>query len=342
MTAKRASRLDQPATTSRGFDKELAELGALSEALRLHPAPETAQIEYLRKTLAHRNNFLVSKAARLVADHAIATLLPEVLAAYERFFDDAVKTDPQCWAKAALAKAMVKLEFQESAPYLLGMKHHQLEPVWGGSSDTAGALRGTCVHALVACPGLANSDLIDLLLEPLVDTDKTVRMEAARAIGYAGGASAWLVLKLRASLRKEEPEVLGAAFAALLELDMAKGIPLVAGFLDDPEETAAEAAFVLAATHAPEALAALVARRRRGADAWFGTALDNSIALTRLPQALEFLLRVIRQEERHADSALEAISRVFSSKEVKAQVAAAVAESGSTRLEKAFREFFAS
>jgi len=340
MTVKRSSRAASPASASRGFDKELAELEGLTEALRGSSAVDAAQVEFLRKTLGNRNNFLVSKAARIVADYELNALLPEILAAYGRFFEDAAKTDPKCWAKDALAKAMVKLEFQESAPYVRGMRHHQLEPTWGGSSDTAGALRGTCTHALVACPGLGNAELLDLLLEPLVDTDKAVRMEAARALGYVGGASAGLLLKLRVLLRQEEPEVMGAAFSGLLGMDGVKAIPLVAGFLDDPEEIAAEAAFSLAATHAPEALAALVARRRKGADGWFGAALDNAIALTRLPEAVDFLLHSIKRDERQSATALEAISRVFSGEEIRLRVKAAVTDAGSGRLEAAFREFF--
>ena len=70
---------------------------------------------------------------------------------------------------------------------------------------------------------------------------------------------------------------MGSAFSSLLGMDAAKAIPLVAQFLDDPEETAAEAAFALAATHTPEALTALISRRRKGADGWFAGALDNAI-----------------------------------------------------------------
>ncbi|MGD0548529.1 MAG: hypothetical protein ABR991_11970, partial [Terracidiphilus sp.] len=86
----------------RGFDKELAEMEALGAALKAGPAPNTAQVEQICKALARRNNFLVSKAAKLVADAEIFALLPDVLTAYDRFFLDAAKSDPQCWAKNAL------------------------------------------------------------------------------------------------------------------------------------------------------------------------------------------------------------------------------------------------
>jgi len=154
MSVRRTSRSEKAASasqgpSSRGFEKELAELDALKEGLQASTPPDAATIGHLRKALAHRNNFLVAKAAKMVAEAEIAALLPDVLAAYERFFIDPVKSDPQCWAKNALSKALVKLEHRGKDAYLRGMRHRQMEPVWGGQSDTAGALRGNCTHALV-------------------------------------------------------------------------------------------------------------------------------------------------------------------------------------------------
>src|ERR1035441_10403738 len=215
----------QPTKPSpRGFDKELAELEALGAALKAGPAPDAAQTEQLRMALAHRNNFLVSKVARLVADAELFALLPDVLASYDRFFLDATKTDPQCWAKNALVKTLVKLEHRQKDAFLRGLRHHQMEGSYGGLSDTAGALRGACTDALVDCPGLSDADLLGLLLEPLTDADKTVRVEAARAIGQVGGVSAALLLRLRALLAKDEPEVLGAVYSALLTLEGTRAI----------------------------------------------------------------------------------------------------------------------
>lgn len=323
---------------NRSFERELAQLEAMSGR-----TPDAGDVERVRRALNHANNYLVAKAARIVADHELTDLLPCVLDAFARFFIDPVQTDPQCWAKNALVKALVKLECRDASVYLPGLRHTQEEPVWGGQSDTAGALRGTCAHALVACEGMSQAQLLDLLLQPLVDSDKTVRMEAARAIGHVGGASAHLVLKLRVLLRNEDPEVLGACFSALLSMDhsdKAATIGLVADFLDDGEESAAEAAFALAETHDPAALAALIARRRKGADAWLASALDHAIVLTRLPEGMEFLLGVIAGDPRQAGSALEAISRVHNSSEIRARVASAVAHSESERVMLAYRQYF--
>ena len=130
-------------TTQRGFDKELAELEALAESLRTTPVPTAGQIAHLRKSLTHHNNFLVSKAAKLIAEADLTALLPDVLTAYDRFFIDPIKTDPKCWAKEALAKALVKLEHRAKDAYLRGMRHHQMEASWGPPVDSAGGLRST-------------------------------------------------------------------------------------------------------------------------------------------------------------------------------------------------------
>jgi len=333
MSPKPSTRASSSASTSRGFDKELAELEALKGAVL-----DAVAIEHLRKALAHRNNFIVSKAAKLVTDAELFALLPDVLAAYDRFFLDAAKSDPKCWAKDALAKALVKLEHRTKDAYLRGMRHHQMEASWGPPVDTAGTLRATCAHALVDCPGLSDADLLTALLEPLTDTDKTVRMEAARAIAQVGGVSAALILRLRALVGKDEPEVLGAVYSALLSLEGRHAIPLVAAALEDGDDLAAEAAFALADLRIPEALAVLIERQRAGTDDWFGSVLLSAIALTRLPEAFDFLISMIAREAREASAAIEAIGRIAPSAELRARVEQAVGQTGSPRFTQAFRQ----
>jgi hypothetical protein len=343
MSPRPTIRSVQSASSSRGFDKELAELEALSEALKAGAGPNSAQVEHLRKALTHRNNFLVAKAAKLVADAELFALLPDVLTAFDRFFIDAANSDPKCWAKDALSKALVKLEHRSKDAYLRGMRHHQLEASWGPPVDSAGALRGTCAHALVDCPGISDADLLTVLLEPMTDSDKTVRMEAARAIAQVGGVSAALILRLRALLGpasgdESEPEVLGAVYSALLSLEGEKAIALVANYLEAGDDLAAEAAFALADMRTPEALAALIDRLRAGVDTWFGSVLFSAIALTRLPQALDYLIAIVARDAREAPAAIEAIGRIAPNAELHARVQLAVERTGSSRLRQAMRQ----
>jgi hypothetical protein len=159
----------------RGFDEQMAALEALKgRELAVN------EIALIKKSLAQRSNFLVAKAARLAQDAGLGELMPDLLAAYDRFFTNAEKTDPQCWAKNALSRALATLECRDKDVFLRGLRHHQMEPTWGGRSDSAGTLRAHCAHALIACNGLDNQELLILLLDVLVDVDKSVRVEAAR------------------------------------------------------------------------------------------------------------------------------------------------------------------
>jgi hypothetical protein len=316
---------------NRGFDEQMAAL----EALRGRELDADA-VALIKKSLANRSNFLVAKAARLAEDAGLGDLVPDLVAAYDRFFTNAEKTDPQCWAKNALSRALAKLECRDKDVFLRGLRHHQMEPTWGGKSDSAGTLRGTCAHALVACNGVDNQELLIILLDPLVDKDKSVRVEAVRALAQLG-AMAVAVLRLRALISGEDPEVLGQCFTALLAIERDGAIPFVARFLEAGDDPAAEAAFALAEMRNPAALAVLLARQKESADPWFGGVLFSAIALTRLPEGVDFLLGMIEREEREAPAAIEALSRVAGGEELKGRLERAVTSTGSERLEKALR-----
>jgi HEAT repeat protein len=176
-----------------------------------------------------------------------------------------------------------------------------------------------------------------LLIEPLVDPDKTVRVEAVRAIGQIGELAS-PVLRLRALIPGEEPEVIAACFGALLAIERDAALSFVAGFLDAGDDPAGEAAFALAETHSPQALAALLKRHRAGADAWFGQVLLSAIALTRLPEAMEFLIGLIERDEREAPLAIETIGRIAPSAETRARVEEAVEQADNARLRALVRD----
>ena len=316
----------------RGFDEQMAALDALKGR-----ELDADAVALIRKSLGNRSNLLVAKAARLAEDNSLTDLVPDLLAAYDRFFTNAEKTDPQCWAKNALSRALSKLEWRDKEVFLRGLRHHQMEPTWGGRSDSAGTLRANCALALIGCDGLANQDLLVLLLDPLVDQDKAVRVEAVRALAQLGEAAV-PVLRLRGLIAGEDAEVLGQCFTALLAIERDAAIPFVAGFLDAGDDPAGEAAFALAETRSPVALAALLKRQKEFADEWFSGVLLSTIALTRLPEAVDFLIGLIEREEREAARAIEALGRAATSDELRARLERAVETTGSPKLLKALRE----
>jgi hypothetical protein len=315
-------------TGKRRMEEQLAAL----EELR-HQSPERS-VEPLRKALGQRNNYLVAKAADLVRDFRLAELTPELLAAFDRFFTDPVKTDPQCWAKNATSRALAALELQDAAVFLRGMRHTQHEAVWGGQSDTAGTLRATCALALVQCASLSESDLLILLIDLFGDTDKTVRVEVARAVDQVGSAAAALLLRLRAVLARDEPEVLGACYSGILRINGAAAIPWIGRFLAASDDSAAEAALAIAADRSPAAFDALRDHFQQARDPWFKDVLLSAIGLTRQEAAYEFLLDLVRTESDHAEAAIDAILRSLPSPEIIKQLEAMV--SGKPRLASAF------
>jgi hypothetical protein len=322
----------QAAMTHRGFDEQMAALDALKGC-----QVDSAVSLELKKALANRSNFLVAKAARIVEDAGLAEFLPDLAAAYDRFFNHAEKSDPQCWAKNALSRALSKLGCRDKDVFLRGLRHHQMEPVWGGKSDTAGTLRANCAHALIGCDGVDNQQLLVFLLDPLVDSDKSVRVEAVRALAQLGEVAV-PVLRLRALIPGEEPEVLATTFSALLAIERDNAILFVAGFLEAGDDPAGEAAFALAETRNPLALAALLQRQKNVADPWFAGVLLSAIALTRLPEAMDFLIGMIEREEREAPVVIEALGRIEPSAELRTRMEQAVEGTGSQRLQKALGE----
>jgi HEAT repeat protein len=312
----------------RSFEEQLAALDSLRQQ------PPEACIEPLRKALEHRNNFVVAKAADLVRDLQLQQLIPELLVAFDRFFEHAVKSDPQCWSKNALSRALAAFEHQDAAVFLRGMRHIQLEPVWGGTSDTAGTLRATCALALVQCRSLIEPELLAHLVELFADKDKSVRVEAARAIEQMGSPSAALLLRLRAVLGADEPEVLGACYSGILRVEGAGAIPWISRFLASSDDPAAEAALAIAGTHSAKGFNILRDRFAEEADPWFRSVLLSAIALTRQDAALEFLLDLVRTESLQAEPAIEAILRSMPSDEVAKRLEKLVA--GNPRLARAF------
>jgi hypothetical protein len=288
----------------RTFDTELATLEALRGA-----SPNAAELE-LAKALTHRNNLIVSKAAALALHHQLTGLTPNLAAAFSRFVDHSAKSDPQCWAKNALAKALAAFEYQEPELFLIGMRHIQLEPGWGGSNDTGGTLRGTCALALVQCRELNSHRLLMYLIPLLADKERTVRINVVRAIEQVGTDSATLLLRMLAEFPSDDPEFLGACFSGVLALEGPSAIDWAGRFLSREDDSAAEAVMAIAQTHTLEAFQLLRSTFAAASDSWFRSTVLSAIALTRRQEAIDWLLDLVANEEDdEATGAHEALCR---------------------------------
>jgi HEAT repeat protein len=314
----------------RSFEDHIAALEGIRQQ------PEEDRVEPLRKALAQRNNFLVAKAADLGREFKMKDLAPELLRAFDRFLENAVKTDPQCWAKNAISRALAAMEYQESDVFLRGMRHIQMEPVWGGRSDTAGTLRAICALALVQCRNLSENEMLLHLVELLADKDKAVRTDVVRAIEQVGSPTASLLLRLRAVLGADEPEVLGACYSGVLQIEGVRVIQWVGRFLSEGDDNAAEAALAIAGTHSFEGFNALRESLVTADDHWWRSFLLSAIALTRQDAALELLLNLVRTESLDAEAAIQAILRSVPSHQIITRLQRLVA--GNPRLAQVFAE----
>src|SRR4051794_7791715 len=196
-----------------------------------HSASPDMQIRALRKALDDQVNVVVAKAARVTAELQLRVLIPDLCASFKRLLLNPVKTDPQCWAKQAIAQALKDLGHAESALFLRGAQHGQREPVWGGEEDTATGVRAVCTLALLDCTDLTREDKLWPVLRLLTEASPSLRKESALALQALGGREAALLLRIKARQGDPDPTVTGQVFESLLQVEGEGAVPFVEEFL---------------------------------------------------------------------------------------------------------------
>ena len=307
---------------------EEAKLDALNA---LDPHDRATFDEALGKALQDKNYRVVGRAASLVEEHQLATRIPDLLAAYARFLQDAAKRDPNCIAKKAITRALVTLECRDSEFYLKGIRYVQLEPVWGGTADTAVDVRGTCAMGLVSSGYVRAVPELAVLL---ADSEVRAREAAVRAIscGYPREAEALLRFKMLAG--DERPEVLAECFTGLLAIAPEECMTLVAAHLSHRDEAVRDfAALALGESHHPLALEHL--RRRWDAvlvPEEMRATLIRAAAVHRSEAAFDWLLTIIENgTKKQADIAVDALAVYERNTKLAERVKAALAKRAGAR-----------
>ena len=209
-------------------------------------------------------------------------------------------------AKIAVIQALDKMEHQRPDVFEKAARFVQLEPVWGGTEDSAPPLRAAAIIALARIVG---SSSLPLLVNAMLDPSRDVRIATAQALGYIGNESAGLVLRFKARTGDRDPDVLSECFSGLLEVDPHANLSFVSEYLDEDQPAQCEAAaLALGKSRLPEALAQLGACWQRCGPSETGRQVLLAIAMLRLPAAIDYLLELVASDsEKEASAAMSAL-----------------------------------
>lgn len=281
----------------------------------------------LASAIGGRSSHAAAKAAEIAGHAELGDLTPDLVAAFDRFMQNPIKSDPGSRAKEAIADALQQIDASTSEVFLAGVRHIQMEPVYGGRQDTAAGLRGAAARGLVR---MNHPDAMLHLAELLADAEPPARIAAARALGYHGRDEGLPLLRLKVLSGDSEIDVLGDCLLAMLQISPGHSIAFVERFLGDDEPALAEAAaLALGESRAEAAFPVLQDWWCQTVDPRLAPTALLAIAMLRTQEALDFLIGLIREEPasiaRHAIAAFE-IYR--SSETTVAQVRAVVRERG--------------
>jgi len=257
-------------------------------------------LKQMAKALASKSNLVAAKAARISGDAQWAEMTDELVTTFDRFLKRGSELDKGCVALNAIARALYSLDYDGVELYLAGMRHVQMEPGWGGSSDTAVELRAVCAM------GLASTTYPHKMREfvnLLVDSEWQARSGAVRAIAAVGSETASLLLRFKALTGDKEPDVLADCFSGLLAVEGAEAVPLVTSFADARNQEVREAAILaLGASRRSDAIDWLKERFEAVAHPETRQCILLSLATSRTEAAIEFVLGVIRDGSAQASA----------------------------------------
>lgn len=293
----------------------------------------------LRKALKGANNLLAARAATVIGRRGLLDLLDILPAAFDRFMHQPARSDKGCRAKVAIVETWKALAVDQQGRFIQGLRHIQLEPVWGGSEDTADVLRVRCGEALLQ---LGAHELRLELPSLLTDRSFTVRRAAVAFLEAYGDSCAELLLRMKILIGDDEPAVVADALAALVGVAPDPSLEFVARFLDSGDEILCNAsALALASSRLPEAFELLVIHRSGSIDSSVRRNLLLPIALTRQAAAFDYLLEVLLDEhQEHAETALDALKIYGDDPDARCRIEAVLRDRGGQTLARLYQQLF--
>jgi hypothetical protein len=273
---------------SRKLEETLSSLAQIRE----HPTSEDGMI-ILRQVLKSKYSIAVAQAAKIIRESSITELVADLVEAFARMMVKPTQVDQNCLAKKEIAQTLYHLEYSDENLFLQGIRHIQIEPVWGGQEDTAAHLRGICAFALVR---MNYSDVMNELADLLADPKPEARVAAAKAIAYTENPQGVPLLRLKIRIGDRVPQVIEECFNALLQLDPVNSLAIVAGFLFDANEQICElAALALSGSRLEQAFDLLKSCWEQTINVELRRTLLLAVAMLRQDKAIDFLISLVAQ-----------------------------------------------
>lgn len=270
-------------------DRVQSALQALAQAARRPHEPATLVL--LRNALADRSNHVVGRAARAAREADLASLAPDLVAAFPGFLEDPIRCDPGCVAKREIVHALLAFSWPAPDVFLPGIVHVQREPAFGEPIDTAPELRALSAMALVVT---GHPAALGACVGMLVDPEAAARAGAIRALTASGRVDIGLLLRLFVLRGDADPGVLAEAFGGLLTLAAADAVPFVVERLAaSDDDVARAAALALGEARRPDAVAALRERLPGEERPDVRHAIILALATSRDDAAFEALLELV-------------------------------------------------
>lgn len=277
-------------------------LAKVAELKRIdNPRELAASVE---KLIGQRSSLIVSRIADLAAERSVREALPAIIDRLHQLFTGDASDDVGAAAALSLVKAMITFEagYEAEAVALRASKHTRWEKVMGGSVEVAGAVRGSAAILLAA---MGSTQAMRVATELLAEADQRpprersswpVRADAARALTMIGSDGAAAVLRFKLLIGDAEPNVLSDCLAGLLAIERDAALPLANQMLDDDRDEYAEAAVLaLGNWRDPRAFDHLRSRADRFLSSSSQELYLASIAMTRQPKAIDYLIELVSE-----------------------------------------------
>ena len=221
-------------------------------ALRNFDPAAPKALEIVRTGLRASIGVVVEAAAKLVGEHRLDALVPELVDAFARLADK--ERDPGCRGKLAIGHALHALDRWDDRVFVAGLAITQPEG-WKPADDTAAPLRGLCA---IAHAHFNRDDALDVLAVVLADPERAARLGAAQGLGDSGKIGATALLRYKVLAGDVEPEVTSTCVESLLALNRGGSIDFLVGLLAAHDERAEIVALALGGARVDAARESLI------------------------------------------------------------------------------------